>query len=105
MLSNRLSVSTRIWHLRSLIFLTASKHCGSSERPLFERLGHLAVDDQLVGFASAPATGLVVPNGERERRPHHLRRGAASLGNGRNGGPQPTEASAESMTPCMHRRA
>src|SRR5262249_6310754 len=44
-LSNRPSVSTRMWRLRPVIFLPASKPCGSSEAPLLRALGALAVDD------------------------------------------------------------
>src|SRR5712692_10702251 len=45
-LSNRPSVSTRIWRLRPLIFLPASKPCGSSQAPFLRPLGALAVDDR-----------------------------------------------------------
>src|SRR6266566_9279480 len=45
-LSNRPSVSTRIWRLRPVIFLPASKPCGSSKAPFLRALGTLAVDDR-----------------------------------------------------------
>ena len=43
-LNNRPSVSTRMWRLRPVTFLPASKPCGSSEAPFLRSLGALAVD-------------------------------------------------------------
>src|SRR5262249_38734358 len=45
-LSKRPSVSTRMWRLRPLIFLPASKPCGSSATPFLRALGTLAGDDR-----------------------------------------------------------
>src|SRR5262249_36989167 len=45
-LSKRPSVSTRMWRLRPLIFLPASKPCGRARPPFLRALGTLAVDDR-----------------------------------------------------------
>src|ERR1700746_2314069 len=43
--SNKPSVSTRRWRFLPLIFLPASKPCGSMQAPLFGALHALAIDD------------------------------------------------------------
>src|SRR6266478_5637452 len=63
-LSNRPSVSTRIWRLRPVIFLPASKPCGSSKAPFLRALGALAVDDRR-GRACLPSRLLAYRHIER----------------------------------------
>src|SRR5215510_5550738 len=62
-LSKRPSVSTRIWRLRPVIFLPASKPCGSSKAPFLRALDALAVDD-CRGRARLPSRLLAYPQVE-----------------------------------------
>ena len=64
------AVSTRIWRLRPLTLLAASKPCGSSVDP-FEPLGALTVDDR-GGWARFPA--LTLARGDIERMVDALQR-------------------------------
>src|SRR3954470_1162792 len=58
--SNKPSVSTRRWRFLPLIFLPASKPCGSIQGPFFSALDTLAIDDGSggAGFAFASLTAL-----------------------------------------------
>ena len=75
-LNNRPSVSTRMWRLRPVTFLPASKPCGSSEAPLFALPWRS-------GCRSPPPMGSPPRHGgvahRRDRRPAYLGPEAAVL--------------------------